>query len=221
MNVTRGALSAACARGCTSIEALADATRASTLCGSCRPLLAELVGIEAVPVTPMRGSTGMRIASMVVVAFCIAMLAVRGLPLSDSIQTESVLDLLFRSSLSRQVTGYTLAGLALIGTLLSLRKRVKRFAGSKWAGNYGLWRAAHAILGTAAVAILIAHTGMRLGSNLNLALMICFLGVNVAGAAAAFLVASNSSRWSFWLHLATVWPLPVLLGFHIVSAYYF
>ena len=52
-------------------------------------------------------------------------------------------------------------------------------AGSK---RLWFWRATHALVGSLAVAGLIAHTGLRLGSNLNLWLTILFLLLCVLGA---------------------------------------
>ncbi|MDI1445530.1 FAD-dependent oxidoreductase [Polyangium sp. 6x1] len=61
MRVTRGALSLAIVEGCGSVEALCSKTGAGTVCGSCKPLIAELLGVDehgsvpvAVPVTSVR-----------------------------------------------------------------------------------------------------------------------------------------------------------------------
>src|SRR5262245_24521508 len=52
--VTRGEISRACAAGCRTVEQVSLATRASSVCGSCRPLVADLAG-AAGPVEPVRG----------------------------------------------------------------------------------------------------------------------------------------------------------------------
>lgn len=54
MGITRGTLSEALAGGACSVEGLAARTGASSVCGSCRPLLAELVGTPG-SFKPVRG----------------------------------------------------------------------------------------------------------------------------------------------------------------------
>jgi len=61
LRVTRGTLSLAIVEGCGTIETLCSKTGAGTVCGSCKPLLAELLGVDehgavpvAVPVTSVR-----------------------------------------------------------------------------------------------------------------------------------------------------------------------
>ncbi len=46
LQVTRGALSLAIAGGCQSLEDLGTRTSAGTLCGSCKPLLSEMLGLD-------------------------------------------------------------------------------------------------------------------------------------------------------------------------------
>ena len=59
--------------------------------------------------------------------------------------------------------------------------------------------------------------------------MLSFIGVAIAGIGAALLTRFQAAlpgldglrQGSTWLHILVCWPLPVLLIFHIVSAYYF
>jgi nitrite reductase (NADH) large subunit len=46
MRVTRGALSQAITEGCVTLAALSSKTGAGTVCGSCKPLIAELLGVD-------------------------------------------------------------------------------------------------------------------------------------------------------------------------------
>jgi len=46
LRVTRGALSVTINEGCNSLEALCSKTGAGTVCGSCKPLLSELLGVD-------------------------------------------------------------------------------------------------------------------------------------------------------------------------------
>jgi len=227
VNVRRGALSQACASGCTTVQQLAARTGASTVCGSCQPLLAEMVG------APVAGFSvaGVRLlgAACVFAALLIAiMLAAAPIPFAESVQLgQRKLDQLWRSSVLKQATGFVLLGLALVSLLLSLRKRFKRFS---W-GEFGHWRAVHALLGTFTLAVLVSHTGFRLGANLNLVLMLNFLVLAFVGVLAGMVTVLErrlSPRGakrlrSFWTgtHIAMAWPLPVLVIMHIVMAYYF
>lgn len=124
---------------------------------------------------------------------------------------------LYRDGWWRRATGFGLLGCSLAAAGLSVRKRWNflRFGHLTW------WRLAHTAVGTLALAVLVAHTGLRLGSGLNQALMLAFLAASVFGAAAAARTGKPNSRWLFWVHILAVWPLPVLLVFHILSAYYF
>ncbi|UQA57733.1 FAD-dependent oxidoreductase [Polyangium aurulentum] len=46
IRVTRGTLSACIAEGCSTLAALSSKTGAGTVCGSCKPLMAELLGVD-------------------------------------------------------------------------------------------------------------------------------------------------------------------------------
>ena len=75
------------------------------------------------------------------------------------------------------------------------------------------------------------HTGMRLGSNLNFALMVSFLGVVLLGALTAVVINLEGRLpapygsllrrvWST-AHVALFWPMPVLVTFHVLSVYFY
>lgn len=222
--VTRGQLGAALASGCATAEALAAATGASTVCGSCRPLLAELAGNGVSPV-PARGANILLWTGGAALAIAlVAMLA--SIPYAKSVQLPWQWDLLWRDGFWKQVSGYSALALAALAAILSLRKRIRRFA----FGDFALWRAAHALLAAATLAGLAVHTGGRLGANLNLALMATFLGVIALGSVAGGVVAlehrlgargARLRRGWTWAHLLLSWPVPVLLGMHVFKTYYF
>jgi nitrite reductase (NADH) large subunit len=225
--VRRGTLTAACNEGCNTVEQLAARTGASTVCGSCKPLLAALVDA---PVSLVRQSGLKTLVAACVIAFTLALtiLFAQPIPFADSVQAGlRKLDVLWRDSFWKQATGFTLLGLALISLLMSLRKRIKRFA---W-GEFGHWRAVHAVLGTITLLALVSHTGFRLGHNFNFVLMSNFLALAVVGAMAGAVTslerrlqpASAKRLRAFWTgtHIALVWPLPVLVVFHVLMAYYF
>jgi nitrite reductase (NADH) large subunit len=218
--VTRGQLRVALATGCTSAEALARATGASTVCGSCRPLLAELAGAKA-PVTPVRGSRFLLGVGGAALALTLLACAL-AVPYSETVT--QTWDVIWRESAWKQASGFTVLGLSVVALLLSLRKRLLSF------GDFALWRVAHAIIAVLALAGLAAHTGGRLGTNVDLFLMSSFLGVIALGAVAGGVVALEHRlgaravrlrrAWT-WAHLIVFWPVPVLLGVHVFKSYYF
>jgi nitrite reductase (NADH) large subunit len=225
--VNRGQLSAACADGCATVEQLARRTGASTVCGSCKPLLADLVGLPAQAVR-VAGLKPLAIAAVVAIALVLAILFATPVPFANSVQLGlRKLDALWRETFWKQTTGFTLLGLALISLLLSLRKRIKRFT---W-GEFGHWRAVHAALGTVTLVVLVSHTGFRLGHNFNFVLMTNFLALALVGALTGGVTALErrlSGRAakrlrSFWTgaHVAMAWPLPALVFVHVLMAYYF
>jgi nitrite reductase (NADH) large subunit len=224
--VTRGAISEAIAAGAGTVEAIQAATNASTVCGTCRPLVAELVGQ---PATPAKTAFRRPLLILSAAALGIALLILFAVPpdYRTSVQPAFQLDLLWTDGLYKQISGFTLLTLGLLAILLSLRKRVRWMA----FGSYGAWRLVHVALGAVLVAALVVHTGFHLGENLNRYLMMSFLTVALMGAASGGIVAleaklghaggARARRISLWLHIIACWPLPALLGFHILSVYYF
>jgi nitrite reductase (NADH) large subunit len=222
--VTRGDLARALGDGCVTVEALAARTGASTVCGSCRPLLAELAGASA-PAEPVRGWKTLLGAGGLALPAALLFLLV-AVPYAATVQVPWQWDLLWRESFWKQVSGFTVLGLAVLLSVMSFRKRVRRFT----LGDFPLWRVVHAVLGLLTVAGLAVHTGGRLGSNLNLLLMAAFLGVVALGAIAGGVIAlehrlgvdaARLRRTWLWSHILVAWPIPVLLAFHVLKTYYF
>lgn len=225
--ITRGALSQACRTGCDSVAGLARATGASTVCGSCRPLLAQIVGDPASVAPPVAGRPWLLVASTLAVAAVATGLALGPRAVGRTIEHRRWLDLVWTEPAWQRATGFTILGCAVATLLLSLRKRFPRIT---W-GDFGWWRVLHALLGLAGLLTLVAHTGLRLGSNFNRMLMFDFLGLIAVGALAGTFAALETrfdvrtarrlrSFWN-WSHVVLVWPLPALLLFHVLSAYYF
>lgn len=225
--ITRGQLCKAIATGCATVEQLAARTSASTVCGSCRPLLAELVG-GATPLKPALGYKTLMIAAVIAVALSLVALLAPPIPYPASMDLSWQWDQLWRDSFWKQVSGFTALGLAAVGLiLLTLRKRWRRFA----LGQFAHWRLVHTLLGVAVVAVLVVHTGDRFGNQLNSLLMSSVLGLTSAGALISALVAvEHRVSGSFvrrlrtnaiWLHILFFWAMPLLLAFHITKTYYF
>jgi nitrite reductase (NADH) large subunit len=227
VGVRRGLLSAACAEGCATVEALARRTGASTVCGSCKPLLAQLVGAPAW-LNDVPGLKPLAVACAVALLLALSFFLVPPIAFADSVQSKlHQFDVLWREGFWKQVSGFTLVGLTLISLVLSLRKRIKRFT----FGEFGHWRAVHAVLGTISLVALVTHTGFRLGNNFNFVLMLNFVALALVGALAGAVTAverrlspgAAKRLRAFWTgtHIAMAWPLPVLVGLHVVIAYYF
>jgi nitrite reductase (NADH) large subunit len=210
--------------GASTVEVLMRETNASTVCGTCRPLLQEILGVGATH-EPVFGARTIAAASaLALLAALIAILA-PAWPYSPSLERGIGLDELWIDGTWKQVTGFALLGLSALIAFLSVRKRV----GMRWLGDYRFWRIVHATVGVAALAILFLHTGFHLGSNLNLWLMATFLTVATIGSLTgivtarehALLAKGNASprRGFVWLHILTFWPMPVLLFLHVVTVY--
>jgi len=222
---TRGTLSQAMNAGHCTVEQLCEKTGASSVCGSCKPLLAELVGAESVEPEP--GTRPLVVAGVLSLVVSLALFFAPAIPFPDTVQKTVNWDLLWRDSLLKQISGFSLLGFSILLAVVSLRKRIKRMT----FGKFSSWRVVHVIMGVLAIATLVAHTGLRLGDNLNLYLMLSFTGLILAGAVASGSIglqhllprtlAQRSRELSIWSHIILLWPLPALLGFHILKSYWY
>ena len=224
--VTRGQLSQAMNNGCETLSAIKSCTGASTVCGSCEPLLTEMLGNKETrpPVRAGRTLLGLSVGLLLAI---LVVLVFGPVPYSHSVEVTIPWDNLWRDNLWKQVSGFTLLGLSLLGLLLSLRKRWKRIS----FGDFAIWRVIHVAIGVAIILSLLAHTGFRTGNHLNLYLMTGFISLLVLGTFAGGVIAlehqldnalARRLRSSLiWSHILLFWPIPVLLGFHILKSYYF
>jgi nitrite reductase (NADH) large subunit len=222
--VTRGQLGEAIAHGAVTVEALMRETSASTVCGTCRPLLQELVGGK-VAHEPVFGARLIAVLSLIAAVVALGAWFLPAWPISPSVEAGIGLDRLWLDGTTKQITGYSLLALSVVIAFLSVRKKIK----ARWLGGYKFWRVAHTLIGLAALAALFFHTGFSLGSNLNRWLMVTFLVVAIAGSLTgiatarehAVLANGGASRRALftWLHILAFWPLPVLLLLHIVTVY--
>lgn len=222
--LTRGYLSDTLAECDGKVELIAR-TGASSVCGSCSPLVAELCG-ESAPRPPLQ--SGLLVAAVMALILAIAIPLGSPVPYAQSVQ-ESLhqLALLWSDGLYKQISGFSLLGLTVVGLYLSLNKRVKKLS----FGKFTFWRLLHTVLGLLCLMILLAHTGLRMGENLNAYLMANFLALAGLGAVTAMVIAGETSlgammgkrlrRWCSWGHIVLFWPLPTLLAFHVISVYYF
>lgn len=228
--VTRGQLGDAISAGCNTLAALRLETKASTVCESCKPLLEELLGSD-VTHEPVGRFKPVAVLSVLAAVAALIVLFIPRWPVAESVQAATQIDWLWLDGYWKQVSGYTLLALAALAAFISFRKRIRKFT----LGGYDGWRLVHVAIGLAAVLTLFVHTGFRLGSNLNMWLMGTFLAVSAVGAASGLVTATEHlllngplkgqrklpRRIPVWLHILAVWPLPLLLIFHILSVYYY
>lgn len=228
--VTRGRLSIALAGGCDSVAALATCTRASTVCGSCRPLLAEMVGhggTPAAPAAPVRGWRPLASGAAMGVLLALGLLVLPGWAYMETVQGHVSWQRIWSETLWKQWSGYGVLALTSVGLLLSLRKRLV----SVRIGHFDVWRVAHVLSGFAALLLLAVHTGARMGARIDFALMSSFVGLVAIGGIAAGVIAFEHRlqpalvrRWrqlSVWTHIVLFWPVPLLLTFHVLKSYWF
>lgn len=207
--VTRGALGHAIAQGCASLDAIGQATRAATACGSCRPLVMQLLA-RGTPVPPVRGARVL--AGGAALALLVAAAALQGWNLPDPRSVAEGSAAFWREADFKQLSGYALIAAVLLSLALTWRKRARR----QRSGDTAMWRVAHVALALLAGLTLLLHTGGRIGVNLNLALSATFLAALVLGAFSALSVAREHlgfaavqrRRRMVWVHLACTWPAP-------------
>ncbi|MGB0732941.1 MAG: FAD-dependent oxidoreductase [Pontibacterium sp.] len=223
--VSRGEISDAIAQGCCSIADIAEKTGASSTCGTCKPVVQLMLGSEA-KAEPESDRNSLIFIMALALAALAALVGTPGLPVATSYLDPIKLDAIWNDGLFKQITGFTLLALTVIGLSMSLNKRTGMLGGS-----FKFWRILHSVLAVVCLLLLAVHTGFHTGSNLNQLLLIDFLLLALLGAVVSVAVAMQY-RFSvkagrlirnigFWGHLVLSWPLPALLSFHILSVYYF
>jgi nitrite reductase (NADH) large subunit len=220
--VSRGTLSRAIAGGCRSLDSIGTSTRAATACGSCRPLVLRLLA-SGKPVPAVHGAPLLAGAAVLAVFIAVTVLLGGNLPDRDSVAGASMN--FWRDSGFKQWSGYSLVAALLLSLVITWRKRLR----GQRSSDAAPWRIAHVCLAMLAGITLLAHSGGRMGANLNLALSATFVVALLLGGLSALAVAREhravaavrTRRRMVWVHLALTWPLPALLVAHIVKAYFF
>ncbi|MCB1775697.1 MAG: NAD(P)/FAD-dependent oxidoreductase, partial [Gammaproteobacteria bacterium] len=225
--VTRGAISEAIAAGACDAAAVTCQTGAGSVCGSCKPLVQDLLG-SAAPAQPVTMHKALLASAGISLFGALMFLLGPNLPYADSVQQGWQWDMLWRDGLIKQITGFSILGLFAVGLLLSLRKRVRRF---DRLGGFDGWRLAHIVLGVLVIVGLGLHTGFRTGSGLNLLLILSFTTMLLLGALSTGVIAlehriggalaTRLRRQSVWLHILLFWPVPALLGWHVLKTYWY
>lgn len=223
---TRGVIGEAIREGADCPEAVAACTGAGSVCGSCRPLVMQLLGDAEIQPAPWHRT--LLASAILSLLAMLAILLLPAIPYAHTVQLEWHWDQLWRDGVIKQISGFTVLGLFLLGLTLSPRKRLKKFHSL---GKFDSWRLLHILLGLLVIGVLIGHTGGRLGSGLNLLLMLSFSVTLLLGSLATGIislehklgsaVATRLRRKSVWWHILAFWPVPVLLGFHILKGYWY
>lgn len=226
--VSRGQIGDSIALGAQTLEQVKLDTGASTVCGSCKIHIFELLDAPQ-PREPAKAARSMALLSALAATIALLTVFLPIVPTAINTEQRNLADLLYLDGFTKQLTGYTLLALSVLAAVLSLRKRIKILH----LGDFAGWRIFHLAIGLTALVALAAHTGFRLGSNLNMWLMLTFLGLAVAGALAGLATAfehrvlqspkaaARLKSASFWLHLISFWPLPMLLAIHILTVYFY
>ncbi len=233
--VNKGNIGRAMSQGACSLSQIQVSTGASTVCGSCKPLVLELLGGRQ-RLTKVAWSKGLIATSTLSLLLAFAILFLPVISYTHSVQASLLpsmqspvhWDLLWRDGWVKRLTGFTILALFAVGLLISMRKRLPAWL---HLGRFDTWRFAHAGLGSLAVLVLVSHTGLRMGHGLNFWLMICVAGLLVVGALSSAVVAcehrlqpglaSTLKRYFVWTHILLFWPVPVLLGWHIFKGYWY
>jgi len=231
----RGRISESIVQGAESVEAIGAACGAGTVCGSCKPLLAELIGSPAKASAVVGTSWLVGFMSLATI-LCLLYLFSPALPYAYSVQQIEIFgqalsghwDMLWRSGLLKQITGFTILASIVLASVISIRKRTSRLASLC---RFDSWRIAHLAFSVIALLALFLHSGFRLGSGLNFVLMSNFLALSVLGIlttlaislghkfspAISLYVRKHSLSW----HIHLLWPIPVLLGWHVFKGYWY
>lgn len=230
MMVKKGTLLNAIESGCGSVEELSRKTLAGTVCGSCKPVLSDLMGAPMMP-TGVPASARIVIACSVLAFFGVGATVLAGpLAYADSVEIYRYkVEQLWRDSFLKQLTGYSLLALCLMALWLTVQKRFQ----SMKIGNYAVWRAVHTATGLLTLGMLFMHTGLSFGANFNAWLMLVFALLNLLGGLSGVfsgletktdsgigLVSRRLKPVATWAHIILFWPIPVLVLFHIASVYY-
>jgi nitrite reductase (NADH) large subunit len=104
-------------------DRVAKVSGASTVCGSCSPLVAQLCGTVSTFKKPRLGIAALLVTSVIALLTTITTIIFPGVSMADSVEsTWYKVDQLWRDNFIKQITGYSLVGIFLIGLIISLRK---------------------------------------------------------------------------------------------------
>lgn len=229
--VTCGKIRAAILNGAETADQISAETGASTVCGTCKPLVEQLINADAPP-KPVSFSKPLMAFSGIAILLALIPLLFGYVPLPTSYDAESLRTWAWRDNITKQWSGFILFGVMCAAMLIGLRKRIRFFDRF---GGYDGWRLVHIVIGLLAVGGFFAHTGFRMGDNWNFLLAIAFILTLIMGATAGMATGGDhklreqgigsarkpARRLPTWLHIIAIWPLPALILFHVLTIYAF
>jgi nitrite reductase (NADH) large subunit len=228
--VTKGAISDAITLGAASLDEVRTATSANSVCGSCKPLVLDLLGQGESAPEPQRWWTWLLWLSGIAGLLALATAILPRVPMRETFVIGDTWFNLWFDGIWKQWSGYTLLAITGAAALIGLRRRIGFLSRL---GQYDSWRLIHLGIGVVAGIALFAHTGFRLGSGLNFWLMFSFCASLIFGAIAGLMTGGEHKLLEngvgsakspprsvpHWVHVLALWPLPVLLAIHILSVY--
>ena len=132
--------------------------------------MSELLGTTP---TPQPHSTLLYVIGWIVILGGLFLLLFPGFGYQHFVANNVQWDSIWRDSVLRQISGFSLLGISALIAVISLRKRLRWF---RW-GQFASWRSLHVLIGLLVLLALLVHTGARFGENLNLLLVLSFVGV--------------------------------------------
>jgi len=208
-------------------ESITALTGASLHCGSCAQRVATITAGKCATSRKLPQPKGLWTATTLSLLLLAAVSAAVVVPFSQSWQSHwRTIDVLWRSVVAKQISGYTLLALMLISFVPALLRRVQRKSKRPQALSLMSW---HLIAACALIAGVVVHTGARMGYGLNAMLNGVLLATLVLGSvmSVAWRKASHSSRHRTVAeniriaHWMLLFPLPAIIAFHVLKVYYF
>jgi len=227
-NVTWGELSAAMAEGATTTEELGMRIHAAQSCGSCKPLLARLVGAPAKEDSTSALLDGPWLFLLSLITALLPILyALPGFSGPQSVENIEPLRVFLFDGFWRQVSGYLAFGFFVSSLTLSANKRLKVLTFLP----YATWLVVHVTLIFLAAASLLVHTNFSLGEQIGTQTMLLFLGLIITGTLLTGTLFLERTFFGFFVrrhraaflrfHNTLVSVFFVYVLFHITSIYYF
>jgi len=207
-------------------DAIIAETGASQHCGSCAQRIAVVTMGES-RVTGRTEVNGLWISVVMSLLLLVALVVGMAIPFSARWQSSwRLVDTLWRNEVVRQVTGYSLLSLLLLAFIPAWKRRAQREQRKPQSRSLISW---HVLAVTSVMIVFTLHTGVRIGHGANAQLGIMFATTLLLGGAAALTWRSASRSTSHRrvaeniraLHWALLFPLPIVLVFHLVQVYYF
>jgi len=224
--ITRGQITASIKTGLSTAAEISQCTGASTVCGSCKPLISQILKSDDVKKAD-KWSAGLLTLGAITFFSMLLVLLLPAIPYSQTLTSGWQWDELWRNNLYKQISGFSLLGLATVAMIMSLRKRNKKMNFL----SFSTWRFIHVVIGFLLIIGLAVHSGYSSGSGLNYLLTLFFISLMLAGGLSSAFIAIEHKldtvlsmklrKKIIWMHIIAFWPLPALLTMHIFKSYYF